>query len=224
MVRKQLENLSCWFLVNISFALLRSSYFNFLRSLQILLFLRNFFQMSSLNRHERVTFFMQISVAGKNELENLAYKFFVNISFALLRSSYFNFLRSLQILLFLTNFIQMLSLNRHDRVTFFKEISVAGKNELENLSYKFIVIISFALLRSSYCYFLTSFKINLFLTNFTQLLFYIDTRKLLVSRNFPQMVKNNWKIFHTKFSSLFHLHCHFQFTSILYLPFVSFCF
>ena len=51
------------------------------------------------------------------------------------------------------------------------EISVAGKNEHENLSYKFFVIISFALLRSSDFSFLISFQINLFLTNFTPLSF-----------------------------------------------------
>ena len=70
---------------------------------------------------------MEISVAGKNELENLSYKFFANISFALLRSIYFNFLRSLQIFLFLEIFIEMPSLNWHEKVTGFMEISVNGK-------------------------------------------------------------------------------------------------
>ena len=61
------------------------------------------------------------------KLENLSYKFFVFISVALLRSSYFNFLRSFQILLFLTNFIQMTSLNQHEKGTLFMEFSVNGK-------------------------------------------------------------------------------------------------
>ena len=61
------------------------------------------------------------------KLENLRYKFFVIISFALLRSKYFNFLRSFQINLFLTIFNQMPSLNRHNKVTGFMEFSANGK-------------------------------------------------------------------------------------------------
>ena len=88
--------------------------------------------MPSLNRHERVTCFMEISVAGKNELENLSYKFFVNISFAFLRSVYFNFVPSIRIILFLTNFTQMPSLNWHEKVTRFTECSAnVKKNNLK---------------------------------------------------------------------------------------------
>ena len=83
--------------------------------------------MPPLLRHERVTFFMEISVTGKNELENLSYKFFIIISFALLRSSYFNFLISFRINLFSTNFTQLPFLNWHEKVTTFMEISVNGK-------------------------------------------------------------------------------------------------
>ena len=48
--------------------------------------------------------------------KNISYKFFVITSFALLPSSYFNFSGSSQIILFLTNFTQMRSLNRHEKV------------------------------------------------------------------------------------------------------------
>ena len=46
----------------------------------------------------------------------MSYKFFVIISFALLQSKYFNFLRSFQITVFLTNFTQKPSLNRYEKV------------------------------------------------------------------------------------------------------------
>ena len=169
MVKKRLENLSYWFLVKVSFALLRSSYFNFLRSLQILLFLTNFIQLPSLNRYERVTFFMEISVAGQSELENLSYKIFVIISFALLRSIYFNFVPSFRINLFFTNFTQMPSVNWHEKGTRFTEFSANVKKKFENLSFWFLVDVSFALQRSSYFNFLRSLPILLFLTNFIQL-------------------------------------------------------
>ena len=124
---KKLENLPYKFFVIISFALLRSSYFIFLRSFQIFLFSTNFIQKPSLNGHEIVTLFLEFSVNGKKILENSPYKFFVNISIALLRSSNFNFLRAFQSILFLTNSTQMPSLNRHEKVTRFMEFSAKGK-------------------------------------------------------------------------------------------------
>ena len=58
---------------------------------------------------------MEFSVNGKR-IKNFSYKFFVIISFALQQSSYFNFLRSFQIILFLTNFTEMPFLYRHKKV------------------------------------------------------------------------------------------------------------
>ena len=130
--KKTNEKKSCYkFFVFISISLLRSSYFTCLRPFQILLIWTNLIQMPSLNRYEKVIPFMEFSVNGKKELENLSYKFFVIISFALLRSSYFNFLRSVQIILFLTNLTQMPSLNWYQKVTLFMEISVKGKKQLK---------------------------------------------------------------------------------------------
>ena len=125
--------------------------------------------MPSFNRHENVTRLLEISAAGKNELENLLYKFFVIISFALLRSSYFNFLISFKINLFLTIFTQLPFLNRHEKVTPFMEFSVKGKRYIKVLSHKFYVIASFALLWSSYFNFLRSFQIFLSLTIFIRM-------------------------------------------------------
>ena len=82
--------------------------------------------MTSLNRHEKVTPFMEFSVNGKKQPKNLSYRILVIISFGLLRSSYFNFLCSFQILLFLTKNIQMTSLNQHEKVTPFMKVSVNG--------------------------------------------------------------------------------------------------
>ena len=131
--KKQLKILSHSILVFISIGLLRSSYFNFLRSFQILLFLTNFFQRPSLYRHENVTPVMDFSVNGKKKLENLPYKFFVIVSIALLRSSYCNFLRAFQSFLILTIFTRMPSFYRHEKVTRFKEFSANGeKNNLKN--------------------------------------------------------------------------------------------
>ena len=135
--KKHLKNVSYKFFVIISFALLRSIYFNFVPSFRINLFFTNFTQMPSVNWHEKGTRFTEFSANVKKKFENLSFWFLVNVSFALQRSSYFNFLRSLPILLFLTNFIQLPSLNRYERVTFFMEISVAGKKLIENRSYKF---------------------------------------------------------------------------------------
>ena len=53
---------------------------------------------------------------SRNNLKNITCKFFVISSFALLQSNYFNFLRSFQIIVFLTNFTQMPSLNRYEKV------------------------------------------------------------------------------------------------------------
>ena len=49
------------------------------------------------------------------------------------------------------------------------EFFVEGKNKLKNISYKFFAIISFALLQSRYFNLLRSFRIIVFLTNFTQI-------------------------------------------------------
>ena len=127
MVKKQLKNNSYRIVVFISFALLRSSYFNFLRPFQIFLFLKIFIEMPSLNRHEKVTFSWNFPQMVKKQLKNNSYGIVVILSFALLRSSYFNFLRPFQIFLFLKIFIEMPSLNRHEKVTRFLEFSANGK-------------------------------------------------------------------------------------------------
>ena len=80
------------------------------------------------------------------KLENLSYKFFVIISFALLRSSYFIFSHSLQIFLFLKSFTQSPSLNRHEKVTGFMEFSVNGKKNLKTFH------TSFSSLYQLHCY------------------------------------------------------------------------
>ena len=70
MIKKQLKNISFRVVVIISIALLRSIYFNFLRSFQIILFLTKFTQMPPLSGHEKVTSSMEISAIGKkNNLE-----------------------------------------------------------------------------------------------------------------------------------------------------------
>ena len=125
--KKNLENLSYKFIVIISFALLRSSYFIFSHSFQIFLFLKVFIEMLSLNRHEKVTLTWNFPQMVKKQLKNNSYRIVVIISFALLRSSYFNFLRPFQIFLFLKTFIEMPSLNRHEKVTGFLEFSANGK-------------------------------------------------------------------------------------------------
>ena len=61
--------------------------------------------------------FKEFFVKGKNNLKNTSYKFFVIFSFALLLSRYFIFLRSFQIIVFLTNFTQIPSLNRYEKLT-----------------------------------------------------------------------------------------------------------
>ena len=58
--------------------------------------------------------------------KNISYKFFVITSFALLQLGYSNFLHSFQIILFLTDFNQIL-LNRYEKVTPFMEFFVKGK-------------------------------------------------------------------------------------------------
>ena len=68
MVKKQLKNNSYRIVVIFSFALLRSSYFNFLRPFQIFLFLKTFIEMPSLNRQEKVTGFMELSVDVKKTI------------------------------------------------------------------------------------------------------------------------------------------------------------
>ena len=159
------------FFVIVWIAMLRSSYRNFLRSFQILLFLTNFIQMTSWIRHEKNTPFMEFSVNGKKQSKNLSYRILVIFSIGLLRSSYFNFLGSIQIVLFLTNSFQLPSLYPHEKLTPFVELSVNGKKKLKNLAYKFFVITSFALLRSSYFNFLRPFQILLIWTNSVQMPF-----------------------------------------------------
>ena len=109
----------------ISIALLQSNYFNFSRSIQIIVFLTNFTQ-KPLKRYEKVSPFMEFSVNGKKKLKNFSYKFFVSFSFALLQSKYFNFIRSIRIVVFLTNFNQI-PLNRYEKVGLFMEFPVNGK-------------------------------------------------------------------------------------------------
>ena len=126
--KKSIENFFTHKLfVIIWIAMLRSSYCNFLCSFQILLFLTKNIQMTSLNRHEKVTPFMEFSVNGKKQPKNLSYRILVIISFGLLRSSYFNFLRSFEIFLFSTKITQMPSSNRHEKNFRFMEFSANGK-------------------------------------------------------------------------------------------------
>ena len=66
-------------------------------------------------------------VNGKEYFKILSYKFSVITPFALLQSNFFNFLHSIQIILFFTNFTQMPSLNWHEKVTRFTEFSANGK-------------------------------------------------------------------------------------------------
>ena len=69
----------------------------------------NFSQIPSLNRYGKDTPFMEFPIRLK-KIKNISYEFFVISSFALLQSSYFNFLRSIQIFLFLINYTQIPSL------------------------------------------------------------------------------------------------------------------
>ena len=63
----------------------------------------------------------------KKQIKNIPYRIVVIISFELLWSSYFKFLRPFQILLILTIFIQMPFLNQQLRVTRFMAFIVIGK-------------------------------------------------------------------------------------------------
>ena len=81
-------------------------------------------------------------VKAKNNFKNISFKFFVFISFALLQSKSFNFLRSFQIILFLTNFTQI-PVNRYEKVIPFMEFSVKGKKYVNNISHRIFVLISF---------------------------------------------------------------------------------
>ena len=223
--KKQPKNNSYRILVIISIGLLRSSYFNFLGSFQIVLFLTNFFQMPPLYRHEKVTRFMEFSANGKKkQVKKLSYRILVIISIALLRSSYFNFLRSFQILLFSTIFMQMTSLKQHENNTPFMEISLNGKEYFKIFSYKFSVLTSFALLQSSFFNFLHPIQIILFFTNFTQMPSLNWHEKVTRFTEFSANgKKTNLKIFHTSFSSIFQLQCYGQITAISYVHFRSFC-
>ena len=124
-MKNNLKNISYEFFVIISFALLQSNYFLFLPPFQIILFLPNFTHIP-LNRYDKVTPSTEFSVNGKKYIKNISYKFFAIISFALLQSNYFIFLRSYQVFLFLTIFTQIPS-NRYEKVTPFMEFSVNGK-------------------------------------------------------------------------------------------------
>ena len=59
--------------------------------------------------------FMDFSVNGKKQFQKNSYKFSVKISIALLQSRYFSFSRSFQIILFLTTFAQIPSLNQYEK-------------------------------------------------------------------------------------------------------------
>ena len=83
--------------------------------------------MTSLNRHENVTPLMEFSLNGKKQPKNLSYRILVIVSIGLLRSNYFSFLISFKINLFLTNFTQLPSVNQHEKVTRFMEVSANGK-------------------------------------------------------------------------------------------------
>ena len=110
-----LKPFSYKFFVIISLALLQSGYFNLLRLFQIILFLTNFTQIH-LNRYERVSSFMEFSVNGKKQFKTSSHKLCAIISFALGHSNYFNFFSLFQIIVFLTNFIQIPSLNRYEKI------------------------------------------------------------------------------------------------------------
>ena len=60
---------------------------------------------------------MEFSVSGKELFKIVYYKFSVIIFFELLKSRYFSFLLSFQIIVFFTNFTRMPSLNRYEKVT-----------------------------------------------------------------------------------------------------------
>ena len=171
MVNENWKKIFYEFFVLISSAMLRSSYFNFVTSFQINLFLTNFTQLPFSNRHEKATPFMDFSVNGKRYFQILSYKLSVITSFALLHSSFFNFLRSFQIILLSTIFTQMPFLYRYQKTTFSKEISVNGKkNEKQFLKFfrhYFFCIATFKLLQ-----FLTIISdISVFNDNYSNALF-----------------------------------------------------
>ena len=85
------------------------------------MFLTNFTQIP-LNRYEKVSPFMEFSLNGKKQLKNISYKYFVFVFFAFLQSNFFNFLRSFQIIVFLTNFTQIPSLNRYEKIKNFSSM------------------------------------------------------------------------------------------------------
>ena len=105
----------------------------------------------------------------------------------------------------------------------FMEFFVKGKNNLKNISYRFFVIISFAWLESNYFNFLRSFQINLFSTNSTQIPLN-RYEKAIPFMEFSVKGKKNLKNISYNFSSLFHLHCYSQVTSISYDHFRPLCF
>ena len=198
--------------------MLRSSYCNFLRSFQILLFLTNYIQMTSWIRHEKNTPFMEFSVNGKKQSRNLSYRILVIISIGLLRSSYFNFLGSIQIVLFLTNSFQIPSLYRHEKLTPFVELSVNGKKTwkscIQFFRHYFICFATVKLLQ-----FLTSISDPSNLNKFCSNAFLNRHEEVTPFMVFIVNGKKNIKKFHTNFSSLFQLHCYGQVTSISYVQF-----
>ena len=101
------------------------------------------------------------------------------------------------------------------------EFSVKRKYNLKIICYMFFVIFSFALLESNYFNLLRSFQIDMFLTNFTQI---FSLNRFEKVKNFSEVVKNNLKLLPTSSSSLFHLNCYSQGTSISYVHFRSLCF
>ena len=131
----------------------------------------------------------------KNNWKKFSYNFSVITWFALLQSSFLDFLHSFHIILFLTILTQMPSWNWYQKVTLSMDLSVNGKKQLKKVfptsfsslfqlqSCGQITSISYVLLRS-FC-----FKQNLL-----NCLLQIVTRKTFVS--------------------LFHLHCCGQVTWI----------
>ena len=96
------------------------------------------------------------------------------------------------------------------------ESFVKGKNNLKNISYKFFVIISFALLQSTYFNLLGSFQIIVFSTMFTQIPLNLY-KEVSPFMEFSVYGKKSLKIFPRSCASLFHLHCYTQTTSISYV-------
>ena len=112
-------------------ALLRSIYFNFLHSFQIILFLTILTQMPSLNWYQKVTIFMELSVNGKKQLKKTFLTSFSSLFQLHCYSQVTSILHSFQIILFLTILTQLPALNWYQKVTLFMELSADGKKQLK---------------------------------------------------------------------------------------------